>query len=488
MTFPAWNDLPGYVRMEMKVATILEEQHCTGWQVDVDKLRKNIDILKVLMAKLEEKIVPNLPYVVKNLETSRDKVDGTFAGIKKPFMKSGKWSKSVEKVFPEFEQYKPYGDPSTAHCCVWKGKHDLYPFSIGGPFCRVEFNKVSLSSDEQVKNYLMSVGWQPLEWNYSKQTGKVTSPKLTEESMDASRHRLGKTGLWITQHLKAQHRLGQMSGWLANVAADGRLYATVDGQGASTGRMTHKLIANVPSVEKKSFYAKKMREVFIAKPGYVLVSADSASDQIRKLCHYLGGQGEITYAVLHGQKKDGTDLHTLNKNKAGLKTRGHAKNFFYGAILFGAGDAKTAKLLDIRDPKEAKKVKENYFKELPELAQLKEGLRKAWKKRGFLYAIDGRKLFVRKENDLLVYCLQSAEAITMKWAMCQLYDWIKAEGLDSRQVMIYHDEYTHESHPSVAERVGFLQVEAIRAAGRFFKLNVPADGEYKIGHNWKEVH
>ena len=39
-----------------------------------------------------------------------------------------------------------------------------------------------------------------------------------------------------------------------------------------------------------------------------------------------------------------------------------------------------------------------------------------------------------------------------------------------------------------AEQLGQLGVDAIRAAGVYYNLNCPLDGEYKIGGNWSETH
>jgi DNA polymerase-1 len=36
--------------------------------------------------------------------------------------------------------------------------------------------------------------------------------------------------------------------------------------------------------------------------------------------------------------------------------------------------------------------------------------------------------------------------------------------------------------------LGEIQCQSIRDAGKFFKLNCPMDGEYRIGNNWQETH
>ena len=51
-----------------------------------------------------------------------------------------------------------------------------------------------------------------------------------------------------------------------------------------------------------------------------------------------------------------------------------------------------------------------------------------------------------------------------------------------------HDENQIASRPSIAEDVGRIMVESIRAAGEHFNWRCPLDGEAKIGRNWKETH
>lgn len=56
------------------------------------------------------------------------------------------------------------------------------------------------------------------------------------------------------------------------------------------------------------------------------------------------------------------------------------------------------------------------------------------------------------------------------------------------RVGYFHDEYNFETDIRFADYIGELTCTAIKKAGEFFKLNVPLDGEYKIGKNWAEIH
>lgn len=494
---PAYQDLPNYVRVEQTVAVRMQTQMETGWLVDVPLLHKHIDTLQTMVNDLQAELDDRLPYIAKPLEsnikkeedikkylirnlgladdvvlTPETKANGIRRWVTKPYLASGKLNANVIKYWRldlSIEQCDRENDPSAS-------------WSIGGAYCRVEMRKIKLSSDAEVKDFLLTQGWQPDEWNFSKITKAVTSPKFTESSLDSIR---GDTGRLIAKHMKASQRLSTMLGWVKHIGDDNRLHGIVNPQSCPTVRMTHKILVNVPSVEKKSFFAEEMREIFIAPAGYVLVSADAVSCQARMLCEYMGDD-EFTEVVVNGKKEDGTDIHSYNMRMAGLPTRGHAKNFYYG-FIFGAGPTKVGRLIG-GGMNAGKKIIAKYLASIPKLSALRKGLEKEWRLKGYLIGLDGRKIYIQTKKDLLCYMLQSAEAMVMKIAICLVNHWIEQEKLDAKMVCVMHDEFTFEVLTAHAERVKFLAEESIRQAGQILGLTVPSDGEGIIGNNWKTVH
>ena len=76
----------------------------------------------------------------------------------------------------------------------------------------------------------------------------------------------------------------------------------------------------------------------------------------------------------------------------------------------------------------------------------------------------------------------------MKYAMIIADRDIRKAGLDALGLIRYHDEEQWECNPRCAEAVGKIGVNSIKAAGKYLRLNVPLDGEFKIGKNWSETH
>ena len=113
-------------------------------------------------------------------------------------------------------------------------------------------------------------------------------------------------------------------------------------------------------------------------------------------------------------------------------------------------------------------------------------------KNGYIRGLDGRPILVESEHTILVYYLQSDEAIQMATAYCILNKWLEKEGYvwgkDYGFTIWYHDEWQIECRADIAERVSELSNEAIAWAGRFYNIACPHEGESKIGRSWYETH
>lgn len=457
--------------METRFATIIQKQNMSGWTFDSESATQKVDYLTKYMDELHSQVEPYLPIVVTD-----EKI------IKKPIIKSGAWAKFtgtwVNSVFGcEVRQDGP------DHIRIG---NDRYNWSIGEGdntaqgFCRVSFPKLNIGSDTQLKPWLLSIGWKPVEWNFDKVTRKPTSPKLTEDSLGSLSIGVGPA---IAQWLKCSHRLSMIKGWLKKVRVDGTVMAPSNSLGTPTGRQTHRVIVNIPRTT--SYYGKEVRELWIAKPGRVIVGGDSASCQARMLCHRMRDD-DFTAAVVNGSSEDGTDIHSFNSRNTGLNNRDLAKNFFYG-FIFGAQAAKVGSLIG-KGKKEGQAIMDEYFRRVPKLKSLIEDLKAFWSKHGYLIGMDGRAVYVRKQHELLCYDLQLGEAISMKLAAILVDEWATKEGLDFSMLVHYHDEIQYDCSTEDAPRLSELLKSAIQQAGIMMNLSVPLDGDIKIGQSWAECH
>jgi hypothetical protein len=110
---------------------------------------------------------------------------------------------------------------------------------------------------------------------------------------------------------------------------------------------------------------------------------------------------------------------------------------------------------------------------------------------GCITGLDGRPVRIPYEHQLLVYLLQSDEAIHMAKAyniMCANLNKKYIYGVDYGVVAWYHDEYTVECREDIAEDVKLISEQAIKEAGEFFNIACPHEGQGAIGKNWYDIH
>jgi len=489
---------------------VISRQEKHGWKLDIGRCERSLNQLSKWIRWIDVVLESHLP-VLPIIKEDRLDENADSNGFQNPFTKAGDLNVRLQN---------------------WIDKEhiDWNRDTIGGSFCRVTFRKVSLNSDKETKEWLLAMGWQPEEYNYSKKevdedgNPKRTSPKLNSD--DAFIGVDGKVGRLICKRVQCRHRQSNIQGWLDRVRSDGRLESRISGF-ADTYRVRHANIANVPNVN--SFYGKIMRKCFTCEEGMVLVSADAAACQDRMIISRARDVGIkdpiFEDMILNGDKAKGTDSHSRARDeinilfaKMGIKpiNRGSAKNFSY-AYKFGGGAKKLGFMAGEKNETKAikigKAIKEAFDTVFQAQIELQEHLKKEWIKRsrkrqvkykwkgreqekteyynGRIKALDGRDVLIRDEKNILVYTVQSDEALVMQHATVlanQRLDEKYKDGTDFKQVGFFHDEYTFEVRPLIAEDVKVILEESIAIAGKDFNLNLPQIGEGEIGYNWSEIH
>jgi len=472
--------------LTFKLFQILTEQEHYGWLIDQPRLERYIRTLTRSIDRIDAVVLPKMPNVIEQPYKTP---------LRNPYKKNGELSANALKWMPDGAGV------------------------IGGEFTRVIFRKVNIASDKEVKEYLLSEGWVPQEWNYKKdKQGRVqkdenrqpikTSPKLSADDDFVGVD--GKLGRIIAKRIKCVHRRSTLEGWKQNIRSDGRLSQVISGI-ADTGRLTHNGIVNVPSGD--AFYGKQMRSVFTSKEGYKIVGTDSASCQDRMLAGRAGDEG-FTKMLLDGDKDAGTDGHSLNmkainsvlrKRDKPLISRGSAKNFGYG-WKFGASDNKLGKMA--LGGKELGAEIRTALSEVSEAqALLVDSLTSEWQqnaeiyindwgkpdyRNGFIQGLDGRPVYIKSPHAVLVYVLQSDEAIMMQYALCFLKKWLDklgwVHGREYGFVANIHDEYQCEVREDLVPTYTALADKSIVKAAEYLGIQCPHVGESDVGDNWSETH
>jgi len=344
-------------------------------------------------------------------------------------------------------------------------------------------------------------GESVLERGLEKQNPKTPSYKIDPVKGSPFKKDNDKIGKLVAKRVQCRQRRGIIEGLIGLIRDDGRIGSAINTL-AVTGRATHRNIVNIPRAG--SFYGKQMRKAFTSRKGYTLVGTDSDSCQLRMLAARMGSAAYID-AICNGDKKKGTDNHSLTAKVGDLESRDVAKNTMY-CLIFGGGDPKLAKTAK-KPVGSGKALREKIYRGLDGFEALVEKLTAEWKKTarqrynakfnrmeyfdGKIIGLDGRPIVVPSEHMILVYLLQSDEAIFMAKAynlankrLSEKYTY----GVDFGFTIWVHDEWEVECKVEIAEDVAKISNQCIVDAGVFYNITCPHLGDSKIGSTWYSVH
>jgi DNA polymerase I-like protein with 3'-5' exonuclease and polymerase domains len=160
---------------------------------------------------------------------------------------------------------------------------------------------------------------------------------------------------------------------------------------------------------------------------------------------------------------------------------------FYTAQVTRKSDTVMTNFFHPKAKKKGKEIRAAYIDAIDGLDKLLEGIKKA-SERGYLKAIDGRKIKVDSPHKALNYCLQGNSAILAKKWMLISRDNINQLNLTAHQLGFIHDELQYECPESESSTLCQSLVLASCQAGESYNLRVRIDAEAKVGRDWSETH
>jgi DNA polymerase-1 len=435
------------LRLEMEMDRIMVEQCQGGWQFDLAAAKALVQHVEYKMKDIENFINPKLLARVKKVDN--DPKSPKFTKVGKPLAWMRNWFQLDDGV-------------TVDTCPVW------------GEFNRIEFITGDIGNTDTVKRYLDSLGWKPDEWNWKKINGQFikVSPKLSDSSLEG----LGDVGQALMEYYTLRSRHSIMKGWFEYVDKKGRIHGDVFNVGTPTFRQTHKIIANLPS--GKATLGPEIRKLFVTKPGYKIVSADSAGCQLRLLAHFMKDP-DYTREVLEG------DIHQKNADVLGC-SRALAKPFIF-AYLYGAGGKKLGSILNVSE-KEGTKLKNKFTNAFPELKKLISKVQHIAEQQGYIPGLDDRPIFTDSQHKALNYLIQGAEAVVMKATVVMIDQKLKEANIDFKHLLFYHDEHSVEVREDQTEQAREIIMECFREAPKQYGITIMDCGDCNVGSDYFQVH
>lgn len=278
--------------------------------------------------------------------------------------------------------------------------------------------------------------------------------------------------------------------------ATGRIHSCFQQAVAATGRLSS-TEPNLQNIPIRSAEGRKIRQAFVAAPGYKLLAADYSQVELRIMAHLSQDAGLLT-AFANAQdvhKATAAEVFGVPVVEVTTEQRRRAKAINFG-LIYGMSAFGLAKQLGI-DRHDAQQYVDRYFERYPGVHDYMERTREQAESQGYVETLFGRRLYlpdIRAGNGMLRKAaqrtainapMQGTAADIIKQAMVDIDHWLQAAGLDARLVLQVHDELVFE----VAEQDIGLLTEGVRfrmvtAAA----LDVPLVVDVGVGSNWDEAH
>ncbi len=282
---------------------------------------------------------------------------------------------------------------------------------------------------------------------------------------------------------------------LANQKTD-RVHTSFNQTITATGRLSSSN-PNLQNIPVKSEDGRKIRQAFIPKPGFSLVSADYSQIELRILAHCANDEILIN-AFLNNE-----DIHTRTAMEvfdvipefvtSDLRNQAKAINF---GIVYGMSAFGLSKELEITRKMAANYI-DNYFKRYAGVKRFIDSKIAEVEKTQEVQTLLGRKRKVPEINSsnnnvknfarriAINTPIQGSAADLIKLAMIEMSKAISSANLSSKLLLSVHDEIIFEV-PEKEEKI--LSELAKKVMENLFDLKVPLIVNIGSGKNWAEAH
>ncbi|MGR3716050.1 MAG: DNA polymerase I [Thermohalobaculum sp.] len=278
--------------------------------------------------------------------------------------------------------------------------------------------------------------------------------------------------------------------------ATGRVHTSYAMAATSTGRLSSN-DPNLQNIPIRTEEGARIRQVFVAEPGHVLVSADYSQIELRLLAH-VADIPALREAFLTGQDihaRTASEVFGIPLAQMDAVTRRRAKAINFG-IIYGISAFGLARQLGI-EPGEAKTYIDAYFARYPGIRDYMERTKEEARIHGFVRTPFGRRCHIPgiadknmarragAERQAINAPLQGGAADIIKRAMVKLPAALRRANLSARLLLQVHDELLFEAPEAEAAPLRAIAKEVMEAAAT---LQVPLVVETGQGRSWGDAH
>jgi DNA polymerase I len=306
----------------------------------------------------------------------------------------------------------------------------------------------------------------------------------------------------IADHVLSYRMLAKLKGTYADSLpklvnpATGRIHTSFNQTVAATGRLSSSN-PNLQNIPIRTAEGRKIREAFIAPPGWMLLSADYSQIELRVLAHCSGDE-HLVDAFLEDEdvhRRTAAEVFGVPPLEVTPEMRRQAKMINFG-IIYGMGAFGLARRLRI-NTRTAKEAIDRYFGRYRGVRRfIDEAIEKA-RDLGYAETLLGRKraipelqsrnFNIRQLGERLAINtpLQGTAADLIKKAMIDVVFALKREKLETRMLLQVHDELVFETPQDELETARALVKKAMEEV---WELSVPLRVDFGSGPDWAHAH
>jgi DNA polymerase-1 len=276
----------------------------------------------------------------------------------------------------------------------------------------------------------------------------------------------------------------------------GRVHTSYNQTGSVTGRIASSN-PNLQNIPIRTELGKKVRQAFVASPGYQLLAVDYSQIELRIVAHMANDKAMLD-AFRAGQ-----DIHTATaaaifqlpleavSNNQRRLAKGVNFGLIYGMSAFGLTRVTELTLAEAEDFVSA------YFEQFPGVKNYLDNMRRLAAEQGFVETLLGRRRYFpglknqsnhnirnREEREAINAPIQGTAADIMKIAMLGVPPALAESSLGARMILQVHDELVLECPQDELFKTARLVAEIMENA---YSLKIPLLTDARYGPNWGQL-
>jgi DNA polymerase I len=265
---------------------------------------------------------------------------------------------------------------------------------------------------------------------------------------------------------------------------------------AATGRLSSS-DPNLQNIPIRTAEGRRIRQAFIAPPGFKLLAADYSQIELRIMAHLSGDEGLLAAFAgdLDVHRATAAEVFGMALEQVTNDQRRSAKAINFG-LIYGMSAFGLAKQLGL-ERGQAQAYVDRYFERYPGVRRYMDETRESARRLGYVTTVFGRRLYLPDinarnaalrqyaERSAINAPMQGTAADIIKRAMIGVAAWLEAHEPRARLIMQVHDELVVEVADERAEDVGAAVVRIMENAA---ELRVPLRVDRGLGLNWDEAH